>query len=186
VLPLGGLEVNEYRESNGGPARGFERTETVMNRQERDQLIAQYGAGYDEVAKALEGFTSEGLRAHPVPGKWSAAEIVHHLADSESHSALRLRKLLAEPHPVIQGYDQDAYATRLGYNEREIGPALDAFRAARSTTLQLLPSLTDADWAREGWHSESGRYSAETWLRIYAAHARNHAAQIRRLKDALG
>ena len=156
-----------------------------MNRQEREQLIAQYGAGYDEVMKALQGFPSEGLTAHPLPGKWSAAEIVHHLADSESVSAQRLRKLLAETHPVIHGYDQDAYATMLRYNEREIGPALEAFRAARSTTLQLLPSLTDADWMREGWHTESGRYAAETWLRIYAAHAHNHAAQIRRLKDAL-
>ncbi len=156
-----------------------------MNGQEREQLIAQYAAGYDEVAKALQGFPSGGLAAHPVPGKWSAAEIVHHLADSESVSAQRLRKLLAEAHPVIHGYDQEAYAVKLRYNVREIGPALEAFRAARATTLQLLPALTDADWMREGWHTESGRYSAETWLRIYAVHAHNHAAQIRRLKDAL-
>ena len=156
-----------------------------MNRQEREQRIAQYAAGYDQVAQALQGFPAGGLTAHPVPGKWSAAEIVHHLADSESTSALRLRKLLAEQHPVIQGYDEARYATVLRYNQREIAPSLDAFRAARATTAQLLPKLSDADWAREGWHSESGRYSVETWLQIYAVHAHNHAAQIRRLKEAL-
>ena len=156
-----------------------------MNRQEREQRIAQYAAGYDQVAQALQGFPAGGLTAHPIPGKWSAAEIVHHLADSEGTSALRLRKLLAEAHPVIQGYDQELYAVKLRYNEREIAPALEAFRAARDTTAQLLPAMSDADWAREGWHSESGRYSAETWLRIYAVHAHDHAAQIRRLKDAL-
>ena len=86
---------------------------------------------------------------------------------------------------MIQGYDQEAWAARLRYNARELAPALEAFRAARATTAQLLPGLSDADWAREGWHTESGRYSAETWLRIYAVHAHNHAAQIRRLKDAL-
>ena len=156
-----------------------------MNRQEREQRIAQYAAGYDQVAQALQGFPAGGLTAHPIPGKWSAAEIVHHLADSESTSALRLRKLLAEPHAVIQGYDEARYATVLRYNEREIAPSLDAFRAARATTAQLLPKLSDADWTREGWHSESGRYSVETWLQIYAVHAHNHAAQIRRLKEAL-
>ena len=157
-----------------------------MTKQERDSLIAQYAAGYDEVARALQGFPPAKLTAHPIAGKWSAAEIVHHLADSESVSAQRIRKLLAEDHAVIHGYDQETWATRLRYNEREMGPALEAFRAARATTSQLLPGLSDTDWAREGWHTESGRYSAETWLRIYAVHAHNHAAQIRRLRDALG
>ena len=156
-----------------------------MDRQERDRLIAQYKAGYDEVVGALENFPAAGLTAHPVPGKWSAAEIVHHLADSESTSAIRIRKLLAEEHAIIQGYDQELWAKRFRYNERDLAPSLEAFRAARATTAQLLPGLTDADWAREGWHTESGRYSVETWLEIYAVHADNHAAQIRRLKDAL-
>ncbi len=156
-----------------------------MDRQERDQLIARYAAGHDEVAGALKGFPAAGLAAHPLPGKWSAAEIVHHLADSETASALRIRKLLAEEHPVIQGYDQELYAKKLRYNERDIAPSLEAFRAARATTVQLFPGLTDADWAREGWHTDAGRYSAENWLRIYAVHAHDHAAQIRRLKDAL-
>lgn len=156
-----------------------------MNRQERDQLIAQYAAGYDQVATALQGFPAGKLTAHPIPGKWSAAEIVHHLADSETTSALRIRKLLAEEHPIIHGYDQELFARQLRYQEREIAPSLEAFRQARATTMQLLPVMSDADWAREGWHTESGRYSAESWLRIYAVHAHNHAAQIARLKDAL-
>lgn len=156
-----------------------------MTRQERDRLIAQYAAGYDEVVRALDGFPAGQLTAHPIAGKWSAAEIVHHLADSESTSAQRLRKLLVEDHPVIQGYDEAAWAVRLRYNERDLTPALAAFRAARETTAQILPGLTDADWGREGWHTAAGRYSAETWLGIYAVHAHNHAAQIRRLKDAL-
>jgi DinB family protein len=156
-----------------------------MDRQERQRLIAQYETGYEEVVAALGDFPAAGLTAHPLPGKWSSAEIVHHLADSETTSALRIRKLLVVDHAIIEGYDQERYATRLRYNERDFAPSLEAFKAARATTAQLLHALTDADWAREGWHTESGRYSPETWLRIYAVHAHNHAAQIRRLKDAL-
>jgi len=156
-----------------------------MTPEERKDLIAKYAAGYEEVIDALKGFPAESLGAHPLPGKWSAREIVHHLGDSESFSAARLRKLLVEDNAVIQGYDQDQYATRLHYNERDMAPALEAFRLARETTMQLVDLMTEDDWRREGTHSESGRYTTEDWLKIYAAHAHNHAAQIRRLREAL-
>jgi hypothetical protein len=157
-----------------------------MTQARRQELIARYRDGYEQVTRALEGLSPEALGAHPIAGKWSAREIVHHLADSESISAQRLRKLLVEDHPVIHGYDQEVWARRLRYNERDIAPALEAFRAARATTAQLLESMTEAEWTREGWHTESGRYSAEVWLEIYAAHAHEHARQIRRLREALG
>ena len=156
-----------------------------MTAEEKQDLIAKYKDGYDEVAKALDGFPAEQLTAHPIAGKWSAAEIVHHLADSETISGVRFRRLLAEDHPVIQGYDQDIYAARLSYNQREISASLEAFRSARATTAQLFVFMTEADWEREGTHSESGRYTCEDWLTIYAAHGHNHAAQIRRLREAL-
>jgi len=156
-----------------------------MTPEEREQLIAQYADGPAEVARSLEQFPANSLTAHPLHGKWSACEIVQHLADSEMASALRLRRLLAEDRPVIQGYDQDAYAVRLNYNERDMAPAMQAFSGARAVTTQLFSKMSDEDWTREGWHTEHGRYTPEDWLRIYAAHAHNHAAQIRRLREAL-
>ena len=156
-----------------------------MTPDERAELIAQYKDGYREVSLNLADFPADLLTAHPIEGKWSVAEIVHHLADSETTSALRLRRLLVEDHPLIQAYDQEAYAARLHYNQREVAPALEAFRSARATTAQLLDLMTEEDWRREGTHSESGSYSTEDWLRIYAAHAHNHAAQIGRLRQAL-
>jgi DinB superfamily len=156
-----------------------------MTPEERQTQIAQYKAGYDEVSRNLADFPPAALTAHPIPGKWSAAEIIHHLADSETISGQRLRRLLVEDHPLIQGYDQDQFAAQLHYNERDVGPALEAFRAARATSAQLIDLMTEEDWHREGTHSESGSYSAEDWLRIYAAHAHNHAEQIGRLREAL-
>jgi hypothetical protein len=154
-----------------------------MTQAERKDLIARYAAGYDEVARALEGFPKDKLTANLIPGKWSAAEIVQHLADSEMTSAIRLRRLLVEDRPVIEGYDQDLFATRLRYNDRDIAPALEAFRGARATTSQLLERMTEEDWRREGTHTEIGHYTAEDWLGIYAGHAHGHADQIRRLRE---
>ena len=156
-----------------------------MTPEERSDLIAKYAAGYDEVMKALDGFPADSIGAHPIPGKWSAREIVHHLGDSESTSAIRLRKLLVEDNPTIEGYDEAAFAVKLRYNERDMAPALEAFRSSRETTTQLLGLMSEDEWQRGGVHSESGPYSVEKWLTIYAEHAHNHASQIQRLKDAL-
>lgn len=156
-----------------------------MTPEERAPLIAKYEAGYQEVMNALDGFPTDSLGAHPIAGKWSAKEIVHHLADSESTSAIRLRRLLTEDNPTIAGYDEADWAIKLRYNERDMEPALEALRAARATTVQLLSFMSEDDWQREGTHTESGRYTPEHWLKIYAAHAHNHAAQIKRLKETL-
>ena len=83
------------------------------------------------------------LQPTRLQGKWSAAEIIHHLADSETTSGLRFRRLLVEDHPLIQGYDQDVYANSLYYNRRDIAPSLEAFRSARATTAQLFEFMTD-------------------------------------------
>ena len=74
-----------------------------MDPSTRKKLIDQYNDGYRVVSEALAGATDEELDAHPAPGKWSAREIVHHLADSEMTSAIRLRLLLAVDNPKIEG-----------------------------------------------------------------------------------
>ena len=148
-----------------------------MDTEERTKLIAQYRDGYSVVAEALLKITPEELDARPAPNKWTTREIIHHLADSEATSAIRLRRLLAEDRPEIQGYDQEVFARRLHY-ERPHESSLELFRYARLATAELLERLEPADWLREGTHSESGRYTVDDWLRIYAEHAHKHARQI--------
>jgi hypothetical protein len=156
-----------------------------MDAAQRAKLIQQYRDGYTQVARALDGFPAAKLTARPFTGKWTAAEIVHHLADSEMTSAIRIRKLLAEPFPVIQAYDQERFAEVMHYQERPIEPSLQAFRYARESTAQLFEHMSEADWRKLAWHSEAGSYHTERWLEIYAAHAHGHAEQIERLKAAL-
>ncbi len=152
-----------------------------MDQTERDALIAQYEAGYDAITASLAGITAAEWEAREAPGEWSPREIVHHLADSEMTSAIRLRRLIAEDNPVIAGYDQEEFANRLFY-DRPIEPSLAAFKASRDTTAQILRRLSPDQWTRSGTHGESGSYSVEDWLLIYAVHAHDHADQIRRAR----
>lgn len=150
----------------------------------REAMIERYRQGYAVIAQALDSITPAELDAREAEGEWSPREVVHHLADSEMTSAIRLRLLIAEDHPRIVGYDQETFARRLHY-DRPIEPSLAAFRAARESTAAILDRMTGDDWSRQGTHSESGAYSVMDWLALYAAHAHDHADQIRRARSRL-
>jgi DinB family protein len=154
-----------------------------MEKADRDKLVAQYKDGYRAVAEAVAGASDAELDTAPAPGKWSPRQIVHHLADSEMTSAVRLRLLIGSDRPQIMGYDQDEFARRLYYQDRSLAASLEAFKAARQTTAEILDRLTEVEWQREGTHSEIGRYTVESWLEIYAVHAHNHAEQIREARN---
>jgi hypothetical protein len=146
--------------------------------EDRTNLIKRYRDGYRVVKDALAGITLDELD-RSASGEWTPRQIVHHLADSEMMSALRIRRLLTEDEPVIHGYDEAAFARKLT-SDRPIEPSVEAMRWARETTAQLLDRMTEEEWSKVGTHSESGPYSAEDWLNIYAAHAHDHASQIKR------
>src|SRR5438445_3722691 len=107
--------------------------------------------------------------------------MVHTLAGSEMRAAYGIWRLLAEPKPVLYGYDEKGFAERLT-RDRPIEPSLQAMRWARESCAQLLDRMGEEEWRIVGTHTESGSYGTEDWLRIYAAHCHDHAAQISRAR----
>lgn len=154
-----------------------------MLSEERKKLIELYRNGYAVVSDVMVKMTPEELDFKPDPTRWSVREIIHHLADSEMTAAVRLRMLIAQDRPTLQGYDQDEFARRL-YYDRPYEASLELFRLARQSTVEILDRLTPAEWVREGTHSEIGPYGVESWLKIYSEHAHKHARQIRIARDA--
>lgn len=106
-------------------------------------------------------------------------EIVQHCSDSETFAATRIRLLLAEPDPVIVGYDQDAWVAAFDYGALSAEDAFEVIAAVRKTTSILIAGLDDRQWRASGRHTESGPYSAQDWLAIYGVHLHDHADQIR-------
>ena len=118
----------------------------------------------------------EQLAAPIAPGKWSPCQIVAHLADCELVFSFRLRQTLAEPHPVIQPFDQDAFATR--YAVYDVPTGLELFRAARAWNLKLIGGLHATDFERQTTHPERGTMTFQTILETMAGHDLNHLTQI--------
>ena len=148
---------------------------------DRTALLERYRSGMADLEDAIGEITDVDLDRPQASGEWTARQVVHHLADSESMAYIRLRRLLAEDDPIIHGYDEPEWARRLHY-DRPIEVSVAVVRAVRAASLQLLEALTPAEWQRIGTHSESGPYSVDRWLRIYAGHTHDHADQIRRAK----
>jgi hypothetical protein len=78
------------------------------------------------------------------------------------------------------GYDEGNWAVTpaLGYQTADIKNSLAVYKAVRTSSADVLNRLTVADLAREGIHSERGKYTLEDWLRIYSKHPADHAEQI--------
>jgi len=151
--------------------------------QERAAMIDRYARGPALLKAALAKVPADALTWRPAPNQWSAHEIIVHCADSETNAYARLRYLLAEQAPVIQGYDQDRWAKTLDYHSLPLEPALRTVEAVRANTVPILKRMTDPDWRRMGRHTESGPYAAEDWLAIYAEHLEKHSRQIERNLD---
>ncbi len=150
----------------------------------RNQLIDRYREGPAVVDRALAGITEDELDFRIADGEWTPREVVHHLADSEMTSAIRIRRLIAEKEPLIVGYDQEEFARRLYYG-RPIAGSLLAFAGARMSTADFLAEFQESDWERFGTHSEfPGPFTVIGWLEYYADHAHDHADQIRRSRAA--
>src|SRR3972149_114538 len=82
------------------------------------------------------------------------------------------------PPAPTSGHDPMAWSQALDYHSHPLEAALAAVAAVRANTVPILRGLPDEAWARAATHSESGRYTAADWLRIYSENVEEHIAQI--------
>ena len=115
----------------------------------------------------------------PAPGKWTAAEIICHLADCEVVFAFRLRQTLAEDNHTVQPFDQEKWGTQ--YSGIPASQALNVFSAMRGWNLQLLKTITPQAAARKVTHPERGAMTFQTIVETMAGHDLNHIGQLQRL-----
>jgi uncharacterized damage-inducible protein DinB len=115
----------------------------------------------------------------PAPGKWSAREIVCHLADCELVFAYRLRQTLAQPHHVIQPFDQDQWARQYGAHDAR--SALAVFDSVRRWNVDLIRALPPEVLAKPVMHPERGEMTFQVIVETMAGHDINHLGQMKKL-----
>src|SRR6266852_5152683 len=131
-----------------------------------------------KLAGLLTGVGTAKARRRPSPGKWSIAEIVAHIADTELVGGYRIRAILGAPGSQIIGFDQDEWVTALHYEKRNLRKSFEQYRALREANLALLKTLTPEQWKHHGIHNQRGAETIETIVRMFAGHDLNHFQQI--------
>jgi hypothetical protein len=110
------------------------------------------------------------------PGKWSARQILTHLAHSELAFGNRVRMALATAGYVAQSFDQDAWMAReSGLSGRA---ALDAVVATNAMNCALFDALSMADRSTAFSHPEYGALSVDWVIHQMAGHLIHHLEQL--------
>lgn len=133
------------------------------------------------LAKLLKGVSPAEARKRPAPDKWSIAEIVVHMADTEVVFGYLIRGIVGEPGTRIDGFDQDAWLAALHYNKRDMKESFAEYRAFRKANVALLKSLTPEQWQIRGMHKYRGPETMQTVVTMFAGHDLNHFQQIERI-----
>jgi hypothetical protein len=137
-----------------------------------------------KLERLVKGVPASKLRKRPAPEKWSVAEILAHLADSEIVRGWRMRQILGAPGTTIQAFDQNVWAISGHYEKRDPRKSLELFRVVREANLALLKSLRPEQWKHHGVHVERGEESIEHIVQMNAGHDINHTKQVERILAA--
>jgi hypothetical protein len=140
------------------------------------EVIAQTPGRLREL---MDSLGREAADKSPAPGKWSVREILCHLADCEIVFAFRYRQTLAEPHHVIQPFDQDLWAKNYAAYDAE--SALAVFTAVRNYNLKLIASLPPEAFSKPATHPERGTMTFGTIVETMGGHDLNHIGQIEKI-----
>jgi hypothetical protein len=135
--------------------------------------------------RAIDGLPPGKLKQSEQARKWSIAQVLQHLADSDLVWGWRVRLILAQDRPTITGYDQDLWAERLHYDKAEPADSLATFDVLRRANLSLIERASPEDLKRVGVHAERGEESIEHLRKLYAGHDLLHLRQIARIRAAV-
>ncbi len=152
---------------------------------ENSALIDAYLAGAKQLREGVAGISAEQVKLRPIPGKWSTLEVVCHLADFEIVFADRIKRVIAEDEPPLPSGDENLFAARLAYHDRELGNELALVDAIRAQVAAILTSLKPEDFGRRGIHSEAGPLSLETLVTRATGHVTHHLKFIAEKQRAL-
>ncbi len=142
--------------------------------------------GPSKIARALAGLKRSQIRRRPAPGKWSIAEILGHLVDTEYVYGFRIRMALSESGRPVQAYNQAIWTKTLRHQRRSAVPMLALIQTMRRANLEVVKSVPRQQWKRYGLHPERGKETVRRTLELVAGHDLNHLDQIRVIRKKFG
>lgn len=141
-------------------------------------MIDQIAAAPAEIARRVEGLTPAQLQTPYRPGGWTAAQVVHHLADSHINAYIRTRFAIVEDNFTVKPYDEKVWASLPDARSIDVAPSISILRGLHARWATLLRTLTPEQFQRPLLHPERGPMTIHTLTQLYAWHGRHHGGHL--------
>lgn len=177
--------------SGGGPSPETNAERVEQSNDDRDVItVGEKGRSVDaviaalasvpvEIARLIEGKSTDELAKPAQDGAWGLVEILPHFRDWEEIIDARVTAILAEDEPGLEEYDDSLWAIEHGYREQDTRAAFDDFAARRGALVERLGSLGEDDWTRVGILPKRGRVTLHWLLDSVCNHDAKHVVQAR-------
>lgn len=126
----------------------------------------------EKIAELVKGWDASHWARSYAPGKWTAAQLVLHLAQDEIGLSARVRLALSDDDYVVQPFEGDRWVAAESPSDPET--ALSAFLALRKLNLILYKRIPSARRNQPIPHPELGAISIDWILRTLAGHDLHH------------
>ena len=132
-----------------------------------------------KIRRLVSKSKKKALYKKPSPKKWSVAEIIAHLAETELVMAWRYRSSAEKNKVMIQPFEQDDWAKNSRYHKSDIDEMLTVLSVVRKANLKFLTNLPNKKLKNFGMHQERGKETISHMIRLEAGHDINHLKQIK-------
>lgn len=127
-----------------------EATTNALKATSASGVIALLERQVGDLRALLAGVSETVARQSYAPGKWTLAESLLHVADTERVFAYRALRVSRGDQTPLPGFDQDPWVPLSGASSRTLADILTEIEAVRIANLHMIRAFDDAAVARTG------------------------------------
>ena len=143
------------------------------------QILDKYHSSATSFVEEGAKISAESL-SQSKDGEWSAAFVIHHIADAEIQFGVRYANALCEENPTIVPFDEEKFPTGLQYNNRSVAISLQSLAASHAMNYEILKNASEADWERVSTHPQRGAVTLLQLVTLSANHIEGHIDQLKK------
>lgn len=138
-----------------------------------DELLFLLDSQQEDFNTFLSKLEPEDLEKSYAEGKWTVAEVLQHMFDTERIFQYRALRIARGDQTPLPGFDQDAYVPVSLANRRSLVELKEEYMAVRSAGIALFRSFTEDMLMKRGI-SSGGTLSAAAAGFIMCGHQKHH------------
>jgi hypothetical protein len=145
-----------------------------------NELLNGFQKNTSDFLDALALFPDRSRTVAP-EGEWSAAYIVHHVADGELHFAARYLHTLGSENPTMVYFDEDRYPEALSYEKRTVAKSLASIAGIRAMIFEVLSNVDESAWSRQTTSEDGQSFTLAALVEKASGHLVSHTEQLKAL-----